>query len=80
MGKVYASKESGGVEECFKLLKNSNFNINGTLNTIPIAPLTEVRRKYLFRNVRQHVDEEEMFIFLNFKYFKFNFIHYMYYV
>ena len=57
-GKVYASKESGGVEECFKLLKNSNFNINGTLNTIPIAPLTEVRRKYLFRNVRQHVDEE----------------------
>jgi hypothetical protein len=58
IGKVYASKKSGSEEISYRLLKNDYFDKNTPLNIIPVQPLTEKRRKYLFTTVRNHVDEE----------------------
>ncbi|CAG8766011.1 9714_t:CDS:1, partial [Rhizophagus irregularis] len=41
IGKVYASKESGGVESCYKLLKSDNFNKNSKPDLITTVSLTE---------------------------------------
>ena len=57
IGKVYVSKKSGETEISFKLLKDRNFDKNSPLNILEIAPLSEDRKKYLYKNIRQYVDE-----------------------
>ena len=56
IGKVYVSKKLGDPEICFKLLKNTNFDKNSPLNTLGTAPLTDKQKRYLYTNIRQHVD------------------------
>ena len=56
IGKVYVTKKSGGLKIPFKLLKN-NFNIDGQLNILEVAPLTDDRKKYLYTKIRQHVED-----------------------
>jgi hypothetical protein len=57
IGKVFISKESGGKETSFKLLKNNNFDKYSKPNIIPIVSLTEERKKYLYSKIRQYVDD-----------------------
>lgn len=57
IGKVYVSKKSGETETSFILLNNNKFNFNEELNIIPISPLTNERKNYLYTKVRQHVDD-----------------------
>ncbi|CAB5384960.1 unnamed protein product [Rhizophagus irregularis] len=57
IGKVYVSKESGGVESCYKLLKSDNFNKNSKPDLITTVSLTEERQNYLYSKIRQYVDE-----------------------
>ncbi|CAI2190555.1 17120_t:CDS:1, partial [Funneliformis geosporum] len=57
IGKVYVSKESGGLETSFELLRNNSFDKNGKIGIIPISPLTKERKQYLYSNIRKHVDE-----------------------
>jgi hypothetical protein len=54
IGKIYISKESNGIEDSFLLLKNNDFNIH---NILPVTPLSEERKKYLFTKIRRYVDE-----------------------
>ena len=44
-------------EISFKLLKDRNFDKNSPLNTLEIAPLSEDRKIYLYKNIRQYVDK-----------------------
>ncbi|CAG8502444.1 8885_t:CDS:1, partial [Rhizophagus irregularis] len=57
IGKIYVSKESGGVELCYKLLKSDNFNKNSKPDLITTVSLTEERQNYLYSKIRQYVDE-----------------------
>ncbi|CAB4377947.1 unnamed protein product [Rhizophagus irregularis] len=57
IGKVYVSKESSGVESCYKLLKSDNFNKNSKPDLITTVSLTEERQNYLYSKIRQYVDE-----------------------
>ena len=57
IGKVYVSKESGGNETKIQLLKNNSFDKNGKLNILPLIILTDERKKYLYSEIRQHVDD-----------------------
>jgi hypothetical protein len=41
IGKVYVSKESGGEESCYKLLKNDDFDITNKPDLITTSSLTE---------------------------------------
>ena len=38
------------------LLKNTNFDKDAQLNFLEVVPLSKDRKKYLFKNIRQHVD------------------------
>jgi len=54
----FSSDFSGRVSEIsFKLQKDHNFDKNSPLNILEIAPLSEDRKKYLYKNIRQYVDE-----------------------
>ncbi|CAG8492257.1 15423_t:CDS:2 [Gigaspora margarita] len=57
IGKVYASKKSGGEETSFQLLHNNNFDKNSILNILSTVPLSNDRKKYLYTKIRQHVDD-----------------------
>jgi hypothetical protein len=58
IGKVYISEKAGGEEICFQLLKNdSNFEPNKQVNTLPLAPLLKERKEYLYKKVREHVED-----------------------
>ncbi|CAG8850397.1 3235_t:CDS:1, partial [Racocetra persica] len=57
IGKVYASKKSGGEETSFQLLHNINFDKNSILNILSTVPLSNDRKKYLYTKIRQHVDD-----------------------
>ncbi|CAG8673930.1 12686_t:CDS:1, partial [Cetraspora pellucida] len=57
IGKVYALTESGGVEISFQLLCNNDLNAYTTLKTISIKQLIKEQKYYLYKNIRQHVDE-----------------------
>jgi hypothetical protein len=56
LGKVYCSKKSGGDEISFNLLNNKNFNIHEQLNILEVAIMSSERRKYLYKKIRQYVD------------------------
>jgi hypothetical protein len=56
IGIVYFSKKSGGEEYSYNLLKNTSFDKDTQLNFLEVVPLSEDRKKYLFNNIRQHVD------------------------
>ncbi|CAB4475856.1 unnamed protein product [Rhizophagus irregularis] len=51
IGKIYVSKESGGVESCYKLLKSDNFNKNSKPDLITTVSLTEERQNYLYSKI-----------------------------
>ena len=56
LGKVFCSKESGGTETSFILLRDNSFNINGQIDILDIAPLSNERKLYLYKNIRKYVD------------------------
>ncbi|KAF0546606.1 chaperonin: PROVISIONAL [Gigaspora margarita] len=57
IGKVYASKKSGGEETSFYLLHNIKFDKNSNLNPLSTASLSNDCKKYLYTKIRQHVDD-----------------------
>ncbi|CAG8527462.1 1048_t:CDS:2, partial [Racocetra persica] len=57
IGKVYASKESGGIEVAFQLLTDKDFNINTPLETVRTKQLTDERKHYLYTKIRQYVED-----------------------
>ncbi|CAG8510218.1 13757_t:CDS:2 [Dentiscutata heterogama] len=57
IGKVYASKKSGGEEISFQLLHDNTFNKNGKLDTISMVQLSDDHKKYLYTRIRQHIDD-----------------------
>ena len=57
IGIVYFSKKSGGEEYSYNLLKNTNFDKDTQLNFLEVVPLSEDRKKYLFANICQYVDD-----------------------
>ncbi|CAG8553733.1 30025_t:CDS:2 [Racocetra persica] len=58
IGKVYASKKSGGEENSFQLLRNNTFDKNSKLDTISTIPLSDDHKKYLYTRIRQHIDDQ----------------------
>jgi hypothetical protein len=56
LGKVYCSKKSGGEEVFCNLLNNKDFNIHKQLNILEVATISNERRKYLHKKIRQYVD------------------------
>jgi len=58
IGIVYFSKKSDGEEYSYNLFKNTTgFDKNAQLNFLEVAPLSDERKKYLYSNIRQYVDE-----------------------
>ncbi|GBC06273.1 hypothetical protein RclHR1_06720009 [Rhizophagus clarus] len=57
IGKVYCSEESGGAEICHKLLRNNNFDVNEKLDILDIVNISEERKKYLHKKIRQHIED-----------------------
>ncbi|CAB4374714.1 unnamed protein product [Rhizophagus irregularis] len=58
LGKVYCSENSGGVEICYKLLRDdNNFNINEKLDILDVMHISEERKKYLYQKIRQHIED-----------------------
>jgi hypothetical protein len=56
IGIVHFSKKSGGEEHSYNLLKDTRFDKNAQRNFLEVAPLTDERKKYLYKNIRQYVD------------------------
>ena len=57
IGKIYVSKKSDGTEISFNLFKNTNFDKNGQLDVLEVAPLTDEHKRYLYTKIRQHVHD-----------------------
>ena len=58
VGKVYVSVMAGGEETCIKLLKSGTiFDPNKQLSIISVASLSRDRKEYLYKNIRQHVED-----------------------